>query len=257
MARGKRVQEPHLIYHVMTRGNGRMTIFHDDQDHRHYLSLFSEVMQEFEMFVWNYCLMSNHTHATLQPTARNLSNAMKRLNETYAQWWNKRHDHVGHVFQGRFKSQVVQADRHLLELCRYVPLNPVRAGLVSSPEDWPWSSYASIIGVRPSPVFLNPNCTLSLFGDDDPGELRSRYRDFVFGDPDHELQERFRSRSPIVGDRAFRLAVLGWGGRMGSSYDPALTPSFRTRRTDPAPTVAAPPDARTGTEPSEASSAPV
>lgn len=259
MARRKRRQEPHLVYHVMTRGNGRMTIFEDDQDYRYYLSLFSDVMQDFEIQVWNFCSMPNHTHATLQPTAANLSKAMKLMNGSFAQWWNRRHGHVGHVFQDRFKSQIVQADRHLLELCRYVPLNPVRARLVSSPADWPWSSYGSILGTRPAPSFLNLDCTLRLFGDDDRAAQRARFSEFVFADPDQELQDRFRGREPIVGDRAFKIAV-GWADRRATpiehTSEAALAQEFRTIRTDLAPAVARVPDAPPGTAPSAASSGP-
>jgi REP element-mobilizing transposase RayT len=259
MARRKRIQDSHLVFHVMTRGNGRMTIFKDEDDHRYFLSLFSDVMQDFEIQVWNFCSMPNHTHATLQPTAPNLSKAMKRLNGCYAQWWNRRHDHIGHVFQDRFKSQVVQTDRHLLELCRYVPLNPVRARLVSSPTDWPWSSYGWILGTRPAPSFLTVDCTLRLFGDDDRAAQRARFAEFVGGEPDLALQDRFRRCESIVGDRAFKIAIEGPDRRATSldrTYDVALAQEFRTIRTDLTPALARVPGGPPGTAPSAASSGP-
>jgi hypothetical protein len=87
----------------MSRGNGRMHIFHDDEDYRRFVYLLGDVVEEFDIECWNYCLMPNHYHATLRPTQANLSNAIRRLNSVYGQWWNRRHGRVGHVFQGRFR----------------------------------------------------------------------------------------------------------------------------------------------------------
>ena len=207
MARKKRVQEAHLIYHVMSRGNGRMTIFEDDHDYRCFMTLFGEVVEDFEIECWNYCLMPNHYHLTLQPTQPNLSRAMKQLNATYAQRWNKRHDRVGHVFQGPFKDQIVQREGYLPALCRYVALNPRRARLVSQPEDWQWSSYGAIAGTCAAPSFLNAAATLDLFGPGEEGLLQAAFREFVCGDPDKTLEERFRSNDRIIGDRAFRAGL--------------------------------------------------
>ena len=92
--------------------------------------------------------MPNHYHATLQPSQPNLSEALRRLNSVYARWWNERHQRVGHVFQGRFKDQIVDRDSYLLTLSRYVVMNPVRAGLVERPEDWRWSSYRATAGLE-------------------------------------------------------------------------------------------------------------
>jgi len=205
MARRRRIQEPHLIYHVMARGNGRMRIYKDDDDYRCFIGMFADVVREFEIECWNYCVMPNHYHATLQLTLPNLSSAIRRLNGNYAQWWNRRHDEVGHVFQGRFKSQVVRCEQYLLSLCRYVGRNPTRAKLVSSPEDWPWSSYAATVGLCPAPEFLNVSATLNQFGPGDVTLLRSRFREFVCGDPDVAMEERFRSRQQILGGRTFEI----------------------------------------------------
>ena len=207
MARRKRIQEAHLIYHVIARGNGRMTIFEDDRDYRSFMTLFGDVVEDFEIECWNYCLMPNHYHLTLQPTLPNLSSAMQHLNGTYAQRWNKRHDRVGHVFQGPFKDQIVQREGYLAALCRYVALNPRRARLVTEPEDWPWSSFGAIIGARPGPSFLNVAATLNLFGPGEVGLLQSTFREFVCGDSDKALEERFRSKDRIIGDRSFRAGL--------------------------------------------------
>jgi putative transposase len=244
----------------MARGNGRMTIFEDDRDYRSFLSVFGEVMQDFEIEVWNYCLMPNHYHATVQTTLPNLSVAMKRLNATYAQRWNRRHERVGHMFQGRYKGQIVQREGYALELCRYVPRNPVRARLVASAEDWPWSSYGAIIGSNPIPPFLNVTYTLRQFGDDEQSVLQARFKAFVLGDVDHGIEERLRSSERIIGDRVFKLALTGTHRGMPSlesRADPDPRTTFRTTGSDPHLPLGAAPVAPTGTAPSAASSAPV
>ena len=124
----------------MSRGNGRMHIFLDADDYQQFIYFLSDVVEEFAMQCWNYCLMPNHYHATLQPSRADLSEAIRRLNGVYAQWWNRRHGRVGHVFQGRYKDQIVQREGYLLTLSRYVVMNPVRAQLVVHPGDWRWSS---------------------------------------------------------------------------------------------------------------------
>ena len=184
-----------------------MQIFHDDHDYRSFVSLLGIALQEFEIRCWNYCLMPNHFHATLQPTAPNLSEAIQYVNSVYAQRWNKQHNHVGHVFQGRFKDQIVQRDGYLVCLCRYIARNPVRANLVSSPEAWEWSSYAATIGLRQAPSFLTVASTLEQFGPGDEGLLQARFRDFVCGDPDEVMEERFRSNERIIGDLVFKKAL--------------------------------------------------
>ena len=194
-----------------------MQIFDDERDYRRFVALFGNVLQEFDIKCWNYCLMPNHFHATLQPTAPNLSEAIRHVNGVYAQRWNKRHNHVGHVFQGRFKDQIVQREGHLVALCRYVARNPVRANLVTSPEHWEWSSYAATIGLRAAPSFLSIASTLEQFGPGDESMLQARFRDFVCGDPDEVLEERFRSNERIVGDLLFKKTL-----RLLAEPDPSL-----------------------------------
>ena len=110
MSRALRIQAPDLIRHVMSRGNGRMCIFLDEADYRQFVYILGDVVETFGLECWNYCLMPNHYHATLRPSRPNLSEAIRRLNSVYALWWNKRHQRVGHVFQGRFKAQVVDRE---------------------------------------------------------------------------------------------------------------------------------------------------
>ena len=198
MGRLHRNTTPGLVRHVFSRGNGRMKIFHDDTEFAWFAALLGEVVNEFGFECWNYCLMPNHYHLTLRPTLSNLSEGMKQLNEDYAQWWNRRHQHVGHVFQGPFKAQIVQEDKYGLTLCRYIALNPVRAGLTARPEDWTWSSYAAIIGLRPRPGFLAADSNLLLLGDGDEHRLQARFAEYVLaGISSGGVTDDIRSRQPI------------------------------------------------------------
>ena len=207
MARKQRIQTPGLIRHVMARGNGRMQIFLDDVDYRKFEYLLGDILEEFQIKCWNYCVMPNHYHATLCPTLPNLSDALRRLNGVYAQWWNWRHSRVGHVFQGRFKDQIVQEQTYLLALCRYVAMNPVRANLVEQPDKWPWSSYAGLVGLRPAAAFVDIDLTLRHFGEGDTRILRTRFADFVTMNTDQGTDARIRSNERILGDRSFKNAL--------------------------------------------------
>ncbi len=209
MSRKKRIQVPGLIYHVMSRGNGRMRIFLDDVDCRKFLFVLGDVAEALGLECCDYCLMPTHYHLSLRPRQPNLSEAIRQLNSVYAMWWNDVHATVGHVFQGRFKSQVVQREGYLLALCRYIALNPVRAGLVTHPEQWQWSSYRATGGLCATPGFLSSDAVLTQFGDADVALQRSLYRQHVLAVvPDEGEMERLRSKERVVGDRSFRHEVL-------------------------------------------------
>ena len=193
----------------MARGNGRMPIFLDDRDYRHFLYLFGDIVEALEIECWNYCVMPNHYHATVRPTLPNLSEALRRLNGAYAQWWNRRHGRVGHVFQGRFKDQVLQTEGYLLTVCRYVAMNPVRAGLVERPESWEWSSFAATAGLRPSPAFLATDAVLRQFGPGHRGLLQARFATHVNDStaPGACSEDRIRSAERILGDVTFKRSL--------------------------------------------------
>ena len=192
----------------MARGNGRMRIFLDEADYCHFVYVLGDVVEGFAIECWNYCLMPNHYHATLQPTRPNLSEAIRRLNSVYAQWWNRRHGRVGHVFQGRFKDQVIEREAYLLTLSRYVVMNPVRAGLVKHPEEWPWSSYRATAGFSLVPAFLAARSTLRLFGEAEDPILQSRFVSAVTTPSgDSDSLDRLRSNERILGSLAFKNLV--------------------------------------------------
>jgi REP element-mobilizing transposase RayT len=193
----------------MSRGNGRMTIFLDETDYRRFISIMSDVVADHGIDCVNYCVMPNHYHGTFCPTRPNLSDAIRCLNSRYAQWWNRRHGRVGHVFQGRFKDQMVERESYLLALSRYVALNPVRANLVAKPDAWPWSSYRAIAGLAPPPSFLSIWSTLRLFGEDDTLTLQERFTRFVGAGEEPEFSECIRSNERVLGSRLFRDSVVG------------------------------------------------
>jgi len=177
-----------------------MKIFLDAVDYQQFVDELEDVSKRFAIRCWNYCLMPNHYHATLQPTLPNFSEALRRLNSVYAQWWNRRHERVGHVFQARFNAQIVQDDAYLVNVCRYIVLNPVRAGMVRSPEQWPWSSYRAMAGLASLPPFLDCNRLLELVAADDPTEGRNQFRRSVLEVDALALQ---LPRTAILGDDAF------------------------------------------------------
>ncbi|MEK6804980.1 MAG: transposase [Nitrospirota bacterium] len=178
MARPLRLEFPGALYHLTARGNARQPIFLDDTDRQQFLRLLSREIQQQQWRCYVYCLMGNHYHLVIETPEPNLSRGLRRLHGTYTQWFNRRHRRVGHVLQGRFKSLLVEKERYLLELCRYVVLNPVRAGMVTDAGDWEWSSYRATAGVQETPTWLDVPMVLSLF-DISVATARAAYRHFV------------------------------------------------------------------------------
>ena len=180
MARPLRIEFPDAVYHVTSRGNARQTIFHDDLDNRKFLELLEKTKSRFNLICHAFCLMGNHYHLMIETPDANLSQGMHHLNATVCQAHHKRYDTVGHLFQGRFKAIVVDRESYLLELARYVVLNPVRAGMVARPEDWPWSSYRATAGLPDAEgaQLIDNKWLLSQFGPDET-TARKRYLDFV------------------------------------------------------------------------------
>jgi REP element-mobilizing transposase RayT len=178
MPRPPRLQAHGATYHVTTRGNRKQEIFTDTRDRLRFLQLLG---QSVELLGWRchtYCLMTNHYHLLVQTPEPDISRGMHRLNGVYAKWFNWRHDYGGHLFERRFHDQLVEGHAHLLELTRYIVLNPVRAGLVRTAGEWRWSSYNATIGRAQQPAFLTTSWVLSLFSAD-PNRARELYAEFV------------------------------------------------------------------------------
>jgi putative transposase len=178
MARPLRIEYPGAVYHVTSRGNARADIFKDIVDRQTFLLLLESVVNRFNWICHAYCLMDNHYHLLIETPDGNLSMGMRHLNGVYTQDFNRRHQKVGHVFQGRFKAIIVEKDSHLRELCRYIVLNPVRAGLVSTPQKWRWSSYRATVSSIKREPYLYSDWILGQF-DETKSEARIKYQQFV------------------------------------------------------------------------------
>lgn len=163
MSRPLRIEFSDALYHVTARGDRREDIFEDDQDRQMFLSTLEQVIIQFNWICHTWCLMDNHYHLLVQTPDGNLSKGMRQLNGVYTQASNRRHQRVGHLFQGRFKAILVDSDAYLLELTRYIVLNPVRANMVKKPSDWPWSSYRACVGMAPPPPWLAVDGLLAQF----------------------------------------------------------------------------------------------
>jgi putative transposase len=138
MARPLRIEFAGALYHVTARGNAQQDICADDADRRQFLDLLGHTVHRHDWYCHAYCLMGNHYHLLVETSTPTLAKGMKFLNGTYTQHFNRRHLRVGHVFQGRYKAILVQKETYLLELARYIVLNPVRAQMVRSAKEWPW-----------------------------------------------------------------------------------------------------------------------
>ncbi len=178
MARPLRIEFPGALYHLTSRGNARSDIFDDDLDRQKFLVILSSVVYKHRWICHGYCLMGNHYHLLIETPEGNLCRGMRQLNGVYTQAFNRRHGRVGHLLQGRYKSILVEKESYLLELCRYIVLNPVKAEMVNAPEDWAWSSYRATAGLTTAPEFLNTSWVLGQFADHIP-MARERYIVFV------------------------------------------------------------------------------
>lgn len=178
MARPLRIPLSGGLYHVTARGDRREDIYVDDADRLAWLALFGQVCERFNWRCHAYCQMTNHYHFVVETPDANLSGGMRHLNGVYTQQFNRRHGLVGHLFQGRFKAILVERDTHLMELTRYVVLNPVRAGMVPDAAVWPWSSHRAMTGEAVTPPWLETDWILGQFGPSREAAC-TRYKDFV------------------------------------------------------------------------------
>lgn len=202
MARPLRIQYAEAVYHVTSRGNARRPIFKDDKDRGMLLNILEEVNDRYHWLCHAYCLMSNHYHLVIETPDGNLSKGMRHLNGVYTMRFNRHHGSVGHVFQGRYKAILVQKESYLLEVCRYVVLNPVRAKVVEGPERWRWSSYRATAGIEKAHPCLSTDWVLGQFGSKKI-IAEKRYRRFVTdGIGGHGIWEDVKGQS-ILGEGDF------------------------------------------------------
>lgn len=178
MARPRRIEFSGALYHVTCRGNAREAIYWDDSDRELFLKFLVQVIDRYRFLCYGYCLMDNHYHLLIETHDPNLSGGMRHLNGLYTQRFNRQHHRVGHLFQGRFKAILVEKESYLLELCRYMVLNPVRAGLVQDPAQWAWSSYRALIGEVEVPRWLSADWVWRQF-DTHRKSAQKKYTAFV------------------------------------------------------------------------------
>lgn len=215
MARKQRIHLAGGLYHVILRGNGGQDVFLSDDDRYRFYLLLQEGTHRFGYRVHAFCLMTNHIHLALQVGDIPLSRGMQNLSFRYTRWVNGRQKRTGHLFQGRYKAVLVDTESYLLELVRYIHRNPVRAGMVTSPEHYPWSGHRAYLDQEILP-WLTTDWILNQFGNS-PHVARRAYTDFVLNGIDEEQQPEFHGAgvdSRFLGDENFMDKCLaGTGGR--------------------------------------------
>ncbi len=175
MARLPRLVVPGYPHHLVQRGNNRQAIFVDDLDRDRYLKLLAEASRQHALPIHAFVLMPNHVHLLVTPaTEEAMAAAMQDVGRAYVHWFNKRHQRTGTLFEGRFRSCVVETDRYALACTRYIEMNPVRAGIVNSPADFRWSSYRHNVGLQPHPLVTEHAATWAL--GNTPFERQLRYK---------------------------------------------------------------------------------
>lgn len=207
MARPLRIEFPGALYHVTSRGNERRPIVSSIRDRLAFLHFLAIAAKRFNWSVTAWVLMTNHFHLVIQTYEANLSRGMHWLNSAYAGWYNHVHKRSGHLYQGRFKSFLIEKETYLAEVLRYVVLNPVRAKMVERPEDYRWSSYRATAGLDETPEWLDVDSALSMFGSDRETS-EANYREFVLAKIDGE---------DCLWDRAINGIYLGterWAKKM-------------------------------------------
>ena len=201
MARPLRVEFEGAVYHITSRGNAGQEIFADDRDRFRFLDILRDVVDRFGWLCHAYCLMPNHYHLLVETPRANLSRGMRHLNGVYTQAFNRRHKRTGHIFQGRFKSILIQKETYLLEVARYVALNPVRARMVKHPRQWKWSSYRATAGEISAPGFLSTEWLLGQLHSR-PDQAHRAYRQFVGDGIDTRVWDRLIGRA-VLGSEGF------------------------------------------------------
>lgn len=167
MPRHQRILSTTGTYHVMMRGNERKNLFLDEEDKQRFLETLFAKKKEAGFYLLIYCLMDNHVHLVIQEGEESLAVIMKRINASYAYYFNQKYNRVGHLFQDRFKSETIEDERYLMAVTRYIHNNPVKAGIVEKPGDYKWSSYLCYLApTKPEARNVNTGIILNLISAD-------------------------------------------------------------------------------------------
>ncbi|MRR55054.1 MAG: hypothetical protein EG822_11165 [Deltaproteobacteria bacterium] len=208
MARPLRIVYPGAYYHVTSRGNERKDVFKSGKDREKFLEYLASATERYGAVIHAYCLMSNHYHLLLETPEGNLSQIMRHINGSYTTYFNIKRKRAGHLFQGRFKAILVEADEYAVELSRYIHLNPVRVGMAGKPGEYPWSSFQSYIGQSKVPDWLKTDFILSYFGKSklDAGKKYSVFVEELIGtEYDSPLQDAIGTA--VLGSPEFMESV--------------------------------------------------
>ncbi len=209
MARPLRIEYSGAYYHVTSRGNEQRDIFRSQRDRHKFLDYLESSVVRYGAVIHGWCLMSNHYHLLIETPAANLSQIMRHINGAYTTYFNIKRKRAGHLFQGRYKAILVDADCYILELSRYIHLNPVRAGIVTTPEDYTWSSYRSYMGRDETPDWLNTDIILNYFGDSSSVNAKDKYRQFIEDALDKEYDNPLDATiaSTVLGSEEFVQSI--------------------------------------------------
>ena len=208
MARPLRIEFPGAVYHLTSRGNARQKIFLNNEDRKMFLEILFHVVTRYGWLCHAYCLMDNHYHLLVETPKPTLCSGMRQLNGVYTQAYNRGHKKVGHLLQGRYKAILVEKEAHLLELCRYVVLNPLRVKERDRVDQWKWSSYRATAGLARAEKFLTVDWILSQFGSR-KSEARRRYREFVKEGLGEQPWENLKAQIYLGGDKFIEQHTVG------------------------------------------------
>jgi REP element-mobilizing transposase RayT len=204
VSRPPRIEYPGAFYHVTSRGNERRTVFQSNRDREKYLSYLESAHERYGALIHVYCLMGNHYHLLLETPRGNLSKILHYINGAYTTYFNIKRGRSGHLFQGRYKGILVDKDEYCKALSRYVHLNPVRAGMVKTPLEYPWSSYRYFVGRDKKPTWLTTEFILGDFGGEG-GRGFKKYREYVERGENKELDNPLKKviASTFLGGKEF------------------------------------------------------
>jgi len=220
MPRKPRLHVPGGLFHIVLRGNGRQDIFFDDHDRRLWEQYLQAGLNRHAHRIHAYCWMTNHIHMAIQAHTTPLARFVGTLSSRYAKAVNRKLGRSGHLFERRYRSTLVQAETYLQELVRYIHLNPVRAGMVNGPADYPWSSHTAYLG-GPLPPWLTKDWVLAALG---PTEKRATqsYAKFMLGTQSDALLGKFRA-SPDQDDRILGISSVTEVARRFGRNQPSLS----------------------------------
>jgi putative transposase len=207
MPRVARIAFPSMLYHIISRGNNRESVFEEKEDFEKYLEICRRYKDQYGFKLYHWVLMNNHIHLLIETKENgSLSKVMQGINLAYTLWFNRKKGKVGHLWQDRYKSAVVEKDNYLLECGRYIERNPLRARLVKDPEEYPWSSYR-VYAYGKADGLTDRHEIYDAMGKES-GTRKRAYREYVCSNRDREEREiRERMARGVIGAELFQEKI--------------------------------------------------